>query len=192
MKWLEFMSFAFMMAVTPGPNTIMSMSGANQVGLKRNFPFNLGVLVGFSVVGSICALLLSALNTLIPQIELPMKVAGAVYMLYMAYRLITSAHRIEDKHTHAGFVTGVMMQFINPKLYLLCIVSMETYVLPVFGGQTAMVIGFVLGMAVLSFFCTLLWALLGSACRKLFSQYAKWVNAVMAAFLIYCAISIFH
>ena len=192
MKWVEFISFAFMMAITPGPNVIMSMSGANRVGFKRNFPFTLGVLVGFSIVGSICAWLMNTLNTLLPQIELPMKIAGACYMLYMAYRMVAAHHGIEEKQAHTGFFTAILLQFINPKLYLLCIVSLETYILPAFGGQMPIVLGIILCMATLAFSCTIIWAVLGSVCRKVFSQYAKWVNAVMAVFLVYCAVSIFH
>ena len=45
--WLSFLSYAVVTAVTPGPNNLLSMSNAGQMGLKRSFPFNLGIWVGF-------------------------------------------------------------------------------------------------------------------------------------------------
>ena len=47
MNFAAFFSYAFLTLFTPGPNTIMSMRNAGEYGLKKAFPFNLGILTGF-------------------------------------------------------------------------------------------------------------------------------------------------
>ena len=49
-SWLDFLSYAIVTAVTPGPNNLMSMSNAGRLGFRRSFPFNLGIWAGFSAV----------------------------------------------------------------------------------------------------------------------------------------------
>lgn len=80
-NWASFLTYAVITAVTPGPNNIMSMSHAGRLGLRRSFPFNLGVWAGFSLVMLACTLLFNTVSMLIPAIKGPMLVLGAAYML---------------------------------------------------------------------------------------------------------------
>ena len=66
--WLNFLSYAVVTAVTPGPNNIMSMSNAGRLGLRKSFPFNLGVWAGFSVVMLSCTFFCNILSEVIPSI----------------------------------------------------------------------------------------------------------------------------
>lgn len=38
-NWLNFLSYAVITAITPGPNNIMSMSNAGRLGFRKSFPF---------------------------------------------------------------------------------------------------------------------------------------------------------
>ena len=49
-SWFSFLSYAFANAITPGPNNIMSMSNGVRLGLRKAYPFHLGVLTGASTV----------------------------------------------------------------------------------------------------------------------------------------------
>ena len=49
-SWLDFLSYAVVTAVTPGPNNLMSLSNAGRLGFRRAFPFNLGIWAGFAIV----------------------------------------------------------------------------------------------------------------------------------------------
>ena len=84
-----------------------------------------------------------------------------------------------------------MLQFVNPKIYIYGIVSMEAYILPYFSGQVLPLLGFALLLAFIGFFFTLCWSASGSVFRRLFSKYARVVNTVMALLLVYCAVSLF-
>ena len=190
-SWFHFLSYAIVTAVTPGPNNLMSMSNASQLGMRRALPFNLGIWCGFSLVMLLCTFFCGALSWLIPKIKLPMLIVGAVYMLHLAWKTFRSTSTLEKNCTTAGFRSGLLLQFVNPKIYLYCIVSMEAYILPFYQGQWAILMLFALLLAFIGFVFTLCWALFGSVFKLLFSKYAKITNTIMALLLIYCAVSLF-
>jgi threonine/homoserine/homoserine lactone efflux protein len=70
------------------------------------------------------------------------------------------------------------------------VTALSSYILPHFKGSVVLVF-FCFLLAFVGFLCTLLWSSFGALFNKLFSQYAKVVNTVMALLLIYCAVSLF-
>ena len=189
--WYSFLTYAVITAATPGPNNIMSMSNAGRLGFRRALPFNLGIWVGFTIVMVLCTLFCTALSALIPAIRLPMLVLGAAYMLYLAWGTFRSSDVIQEDHAREGFRSGLLLQFINPKIYLYGIMSMEAYILPYYRGQPAVLLFFALLLAFIGFVFTLAWAAFGSVFRLLFSRHARVVNTIMALLLVCCAVSLF-
>jgi len=186
------LGYAVVSAVTPGPNNIMAMSCAARVGLRKTLPFELGILAGFSLASVLCAVFCASLSAAIPSIQLPMKIFGAMYMLYLAYKIINTSKNIRERDVAGyGFITGMTLQFVNPKLYVYCIVSMQVYILPYFTGQWAPVLGFALLLAFIGFACTMTWAAFGSSFKIVFVKHAKTTSAVMAMLLLYCAVALF-
>lgn len=190
-SWLNFLSYAVVTAVTPGPNNIMSMSNAGRLGFRKSFPFNLGIWIGFSIVMLICTFFCNTLSAVIPKIKTPMLVLGAVYMLYLSWKTFRSSSVIEENHSKSGLFSGLLLQFVNPKIYIYCIVSMEAYILPYYQGQWGPLVFFALLLAFIGFAFTLCWSLFGSVFKLLFSKYAKITNTIMALLLVYCAVSLF-
>ncbi len=190
-SWISFLTYAVVTAVTPGPNNIMSMSNGNRKGFKGALPFNLGILAGFSAVMILCTVFCSLLSAWIPKIKMPMLMVGACYMLYLAWETFRSSETIEENDSRDGFLSGLFLQFINPKIYIYCIMSMEAYILPFYSGQVLPLLGFALLLAFIGFIFTLLWSAFGSIFKWLFSKHAKFVNTLMALLLVYCAVSLF-
>ena len=120
-----------------------------------------------------------------------MLVIGAAYMLWMAWKTFKSSSVIDENFSRSGFISGFALQFINPKIYIYCIVSMEAYILPYYHGKYMSLIFFALLLAFIGFAFTLCWALFGSVFKTLFSKYAKVTNTIMALLLVYCAVSLF-
>lgn len=189
--WMNFLTYAIITTATPGPNNIMSMSNAGRVGLKKSYPFNLGIWVGFMAVMIICTVLSSVLNRVMPLIKTPMLIVGAAYMLYLAYTTFKSSGEIEDKQVKNGFLSGLLLQFINPKIYIYGMVSMESYILPYYHNSPLRLIGFAVLLATIGCFFNLCWATFGSVFRLMFSRYARITNTIMSLLLIYCAITLF-
>lgn len=190
-NWISFLTYAVITAVTPGPNNIMSMSNGSRKGFKGALPFNLGIWLGFSIVMLVCTFLCSVVSTLIPKVKLPMLIAGAAYMLYLAWETFRSSDIIEENHSRDGFLSGLVLQFVNPKIYIYCIMSMEAYILPFYNGQFFPLVGFALFLAFIGFAFTLCWSAFGSVFKWLFSKHAKLMNTLMALLLVYCAVSLF-
>lgn len=189
--WIPFLTYAVATAVTPGPNNIMSMSNGSRFGFRKALPFNLGIGVGFSVVMLLCTAFCSLLSAFIPKIKLPMLILGGLYMLHLAWDTFRSGADIEDDFSRSGFLSGLLLQFVNPKIYIYCIMSMEAYILPHYGGNFPALSGFAMLLACIGFAFTICWSAFGSLFRKLFSTHAKAVNSIMALLLVYCAISLF-
>lgn len=98
---------------------------------------------------------------------------------------------IEERSSKGSFVSGLLLQFVNPKIYIYCIMSMEAYILPYYSGQVLPLIGFALLLALIGFLFALLWSMFGSVFKFLFSRHTKLVNSIMALLLVYCAVSLF-
>lgn len=129
------MTYAVITAATPGPNNIMSMTNGMRRGFRKALPFNFGILAGFSAVMLLCTLLCSVLSSLIPRIKYFMLAAGAVYMLYLAWETFRSGDEIKEGKAGEGFGAGLFLQFVNAKIYIYGIMSMEAYILPVYQGS---------------------------------------------------------
>ena len=188
---VNFLSYAVVTAITPGPNNILSMTHASRVGFRRSFPFHLGVWAGFSLVMLLCTVFCQFLAELIPVIKTPMLIAGALYLLWLAWKTFRSPPLEGSTSDGGGFLSGFVLQFINPKIYIYCLVSMEAYILPAYQGQWEALMFFALLLAFIGFLFTLCWALFGSLFQLLFSKYARITNTLMALLLVYCAVSLF-
>ena len=189
--WFSFLTYAVITAATPGPNNIMSMSNGVRKGFRGALPFNLGILTGFTMVMVLCTLFCSLLATLIPKIKTPMLILGAGYMLYLAWEIFRSSGLIEEDHSKSGFLSGLLLQFINPKIYIYSIMSMEAYILPLYSGQPLTLLVFDLLLSFIGFVFTIAWTVFGSVFQTLFSRHARVVNTILALLLVYCAVSLF-
>ena len=190
-RWIPFLTYAVITAVTPGPNNILSMTNGSRKGFKKALPFNFGILLGFSIVMLLCTAFCSLLTAWIPKIKLPMLVIGAGYMLYLAWETFRDEGVIEERSAKGSLASGLLLQFVNPKIYIYCIMSMEAYILPYYSGQTLPLVGFALLLALIGFLFTLLWSAFGSVFKRLFTSHTKLVNSIMALLLVYCAVSLF-
>ena len=133
--WTRFFLYVLATAATPGPNTLSSLSVGSRLGFRGSLPYIFGIWAGFSIVSTACTILCSTLEALIPKIRFPMMVLGACYILYLAWKTWRSGSVDEVAASRSSFRDGFLLQFVNVKLYVFCIVSMQTYVLPLYHGQ---------------------------------------------------------
>lgn len=187
-EWPIFLTYAVLTTITPGPNTILSMSNGSRKGFFRGLPLNLGMWSGFSIVMIGCAVFCSLLSAWIPMIKTPMLFVGAAYLLWLAWKTFRRSGEIAEKESKGDFLTGFAMQFVNPKVMLYGIMSYEAYILPSFEGQYPVLLGFAFVLSTIGFVNGLLWSAGGSVLKTLFSRYGKIINAVMALLLVWCAV----
>ena len=88
---LPIISFAFVMSITPGPNNIMLWASGANYGFRRTVPHMLGINLGFGSLVLLCGLGLGVLFEAFPLFQTFLKVAGSLYLLYLAYRIATAS-----------------------------------------------------------------------------------------------------
>lgn len=190
MNWAPFLTCVIVSAATPGPNNLASMSNAGSIGLKKTLPFLFGLFCGLSSVTICISVFCKTLASLLPGIIPYMKVIGAGYMLWLAWKIYKRGNTTEDVSIKAGFISGYLLPFANPKFILSTIVVMQVYVLSAnfsLGG----VVSCGLLIAVLCNSMNWLWAMLGALLRKLFSDYARVTYTILALLQAYCAVAVF-
>lgn len=187
----DFLIYCFITAYTPGANNLLSMSNAVRLGFRRSIRFNFGILAGFAVVMSVCTAFSTTLYSFLPKIKIIMQILGAVYMLYLAWKVWKSSSELsEDGGRAASFLSGMVLQFANPKIYIYAITAMSLYILPVYHSAAAL-IGFTVVLSLIGASGSFIWALFGAAFCKFFSKHTKLVNTIMVLLLVYCAVSLF-
>ena len=177
------------MAITPGPNTILSMANASQVGLRKGVWLNIGMLIGISAVTAISYLAVHILASLIPKAEIYLRIIGAAYILYLAWKTWRKGD-VESGGRSAGFWEGMLLQLVNVKVYLLALTAISSYIMPMDADEEVKLL-FSAAIPAICFICGLVWAAGGVMVSKLFSEHRKIVNTILALSLAYCAIRIF-
>jgi threonine/homoserine/homoserine lactone efflux protein len=188
---MAFLSYVFVTTFTPGPNNIMAMSNGNNFGYKKTFKFILGVTAGFTVIMLLSSYINLMLVNFIPTIKPFMHILGVIYMLYLAVKILKSSSQSNDikNENMNSFMSGMAMQFINPKVILYGITVTASFILPYFN-STVSIFLFSLFFAFVGFLATSCWALFGALFQKVLSKYNKPFNIAMALLLIYSAISV--
>ena len=129
-SWIiAFAFFALSMSTSPGPNNVMvTASGAN-FGFRRTLPHMFGVALGFPVMLLCVGAGVGALLTAYPEIQTVLRGIGALYLLYLAWR-IARAGEIEvgaRKPRPITFLEAAAFQWLNPKAWLIAVGALGTY-----------------------------------------------------------------
>lgn len=187
----DFLMYCFITAYTPGANNLLSMSNAARLGFRKSVSFNFGITMGFLIVMTVCTLFSSTLYSALPKVKFYMQLLGAAYMLYLAWKVWKTSSDLEvESRKEASFLSGMVLQFLNPKIYIYAITAMSLYILPLYHSVVALIV-FVLILTIIGASGSYVWALFGSAFCRFFTKHTKGVNLVMALLLVYCAVSLY-
>ncbi len=127
------MSFALATACTPGPNNIMLTASGVNYGFARSIPHMAGVVAGFIILLAACAGGLGLLFTSFPAVHTALKVAGGVYLLWLAWK-VANAGRLQRTDSESGrpftFLQAAAFQWVNPKGVLTALSAVALFVRP--------------------------------------------------------------
>jgi threonine/homoserine/homoserine lactone efflux protein len=188
---LPIMMYCFVMSITPGPNNLMlTASGAN-FGYRLTLPQVLGCVMGNVALTLIACNGLGQLFVAFPAAQAVLRTGGALYLVWLAWRLAQSRLGDAQALRPLTFLEGVMFQAFNPKSWIravtLASVFMPAGANPLTAGLAISAIG-----AVIGFPCVSAWALFGVVMRSVLTDPRKRraFNLVMAAALVVLAIDI--
>jgi threonine/homoserine/homoserine lactone efflux protein len=130
--FLALVVFACVMAFTPGPNNILLAASGVNFGFTRTIPHMIGVTIGFAVLLAACGAGLGLVFAAAPALHTVLKVAGAAYMLWLAWN-VANAHLADDDKARVRpftFLQAAAFQWVNPKAVVAAVSAIAIYVRP--------------------------------------------------------------
>jgi len=112
------------LAISPGPDNIYVLTQSLANGTKSGIATTAGLISGCIVHTTLLAFGVSAIITASEEIFYGIKVLGACYLLYLAYKVYRSEQNISwannapKKSYLQLFKTGVIMNLLNPKVMI--------------------------------------------------------------------------
>ena len=120
---LLFAAAALVLVLTPGPNMVYCVSRSLTQGPRAGLLSLAGVVLGFVVHLLAAALGLTALLLAVPMAFDAIRIAGALYLLWMAWQAVRSggtapfqARRLPHDGPKKLFAMGFMTNLLNPKV----------------------------------------------------------------------------
>ena len=115
----------FLLTITPGPAVLTLAGVGSAFGWRTGLLFLSGLFVGvhlvcFAVVSGLAALIMAD-----PTVRFVLLMGSSTYLAYLALKIALAGTKIGFINIAApGFITGMMLQLINPEAYavniLLC------------------------------------------------------------------------
>ncbi|HZP20722.1 MAG TPA: LysE family translocator [Bauldia sp.] len=123
-----FVVFALVALFTPGPNNLMLMASSLNFGFRRALPHFWGVALGFAFMVLVVGLGLGAVFAAFPVLQAIISIAGAIYILYLAWIIGTATAKEKDAGKQpVTFLQAVAFQWVNPKAWVMVIGAAATY-----------------------------------------------------------------
>lgn len=126
---LPMAAFALAASISPGPVNIVCLSSGTHYPIAKGFVFVTGATLGFvALFLAIGAGLYSLLNVA-PLLEVLLRWAGIIFLLYLSYQLLQHDGRVQERGADnaPGFWAGAMMQWLNPKAWLASAAGIGAY-----------------------------------------------------------------
>jgi threonine/homoserine/homoserine lactone efflux protein len=174
------------MSFTPGPNNILLTASGVNFGFARSIPHILGVKFGFVALVAACGLGLGLLFTTYPAAQTVLKVVGAGYLLWLAWKVATagSASGASAGARPISFLQATAFQWVNPKGVIAAVGAVALFIRPESPATDLLLLLVVFGA------CTILsavtWTAFGAALSSLLRnpRYARVFNTTMALLLV--------
>jgi len=132
---LAFAVATVVLAITPGPDMALQLSRAINYGRAHGLAAMFGAMAGIMVHTTLVALGISVLIIAAPPLFLALKIAGAVYLLWLAYQAIVHGGGLriaeaakKPPTVWQSFATGLGINLLNPKVVLFFVTFLPQFV----------------------------------------------------------------
>lgn len=163
--------FALIGAFTPGPNNIMVTASGAAFGLRRSIPHIAGVTLGFAFMVAAFGFGLGRIFQAYPALHHWLRIAGAAYLLYLAWRIARSGAPAGagDAARPLTFAKAALFQWLNVKAWTLALGVITAFTTP--GGNLARELTAITLVFALATVASLVsWCLFGMGIRRLLSS----------------------
>ena len=117
---LPMIAFAIAASISPGPVNLVCLSSGSRHPLSKGLIFVTGATLGFIALFITIGMGLYSVLTVVPGFNAFLRWAGVTFLLYLSFMLFRDDGRLpeDEKRKAPGFITGVIMQWVNPKAWL--------------------------------------------------------------------------
>lgn len=184
---LAIAAYAFTMSITPGPNNTMLLASGVNFGFRPTLPHIWGINIGFTAMLFAVGLGIGGIFTAIPELHTVLKVVGAAYLLYLAFRIASAKPGNTaggEKSRPMTLTEAALFQWVNPKAWVIAIGAAATYI-PQEGYLWNLVIASLI-VAIVNFPCITIWATAGVMLRRFLDdpRTLRIFNVSMAVLLV--------
>ena len=179
-------AFAFVGSFSPGPNNAVLWASGISFGFRRTIPQIVGAALGVGALVVGVAAGIGAFLEAVPAAALALKVAGSVYLLYVAWLVAGSGAIARAEAAHPlGVWQAAVFQWLNPKAWIFAIAMVGTFLpedLPLLAG-IGLLAGVVIVVVIISF---TIWAAGGAALARFVAdeRRRRIVSLVLAALIV--------
>lgn len=183
--------FLFPLAYSPGPGNMFFAANGARFGTRATLPANAGYHCATWIVTAAIGFGALAVLERFPQVFTGLKLAGAVYVLWLAWKLI-KAGTLQDgsQAKPAHFVDGVILLLLNPKAYVIITLMFTQFLAPTEQSTTAAVLRITTTFTLNNLIAFLIWTVIGDRLASLFRtpDSARTLNLIFGSVLAAVAI----
>jgi threonine/homoserine/homoserine lactone efflux protein len=184
---ISLVTFAIVAAISPGGATTLATASGAQFGMLRSIPLLAGMAAGLGALVGIVAGGLGSAIVSWPQLQVWLRIAGSVYLLWLAWtvgRLGPPQSKPGGPGRPLGFVAGVLLLWMNPKGWTMAVAAAGAYAGLADGPYSlALLLGSVFGTA--AALSLTLWCTGGSWLSRMLRTEAQWraANVILGLLL---------
>ena len=127
---LPFILFVIAMTGTPGPGNLTMMAIGQTTGFASSVRFLMGTAVGCVFLDSLVACGLGGMITASPLIANILRVAGSLYILYLAAKILRMQLTTKNVNKHFSFFEGLLIHPLSPKSWAMAVVAFSQFMKP--------------------------------------------------------------
>jgi cysteine/O-acetylserine efflux protein len=183
-------SYVLISTFTPGPSNLSSASMGVLHGYKNTLRYQAGLAAGVFGVMLLSGWISATLLSILPALEPALRYAGAAYILYLAFGILKASYIFaEQEATRLGFMHGLALQVLNPKLMVYAFTLFGAFLAPITGNAALLVVAAGL-LSGTSFGATSVWALFGMAIKTYLHnpRLKATANIILSLLLVYTAL----
>jgi len=183
---LALLTFCLVATITPGPNNMMLLSSGATFGFRRTVPHILGISAGCAIMVVVVGLALSGVAEHLPRFYSALHIAASAYMLWLAWRIATSAGpgQANASGRPIGPIAAAAFQWVNPKAWAMVLGAVSSFARPErMIGDVLLIAGVLVAVGLP---CIALWAGCGTLLQHLLDRpkALRAFNWSMAALLV--------
>lgn len=122
--------FAFAASFSPGPVNLLSVSAGARYGIRSGLRFVTGATLGFILLFVLIGVGLQQVLLVLPVLTQLLQWLGVAFLLYLSYQLFSDDGELAEQSGKKApdFVTGALMQWLNPKAWLASLSGIAAYI----------------------------------------------------------------